>query len=399
MNILFLSTEIPFPLDHGHHLRTANVLKCLAEDHDIYFLGFSKNENINGPVQDLERFCASTDIFLIPEGKFRWRFYLGLLLNLISLLPFAAKKYHLPAVHKRIRKLLVEEKIDLIHIDATWLALYYQDFKNYPSILTTHNVESDRLLGWIKIEKNFITKIYLYFQYIKLLCFERSLWQKFDRCIVVSERDKEILSKNSIRCEFSVIPNGVDVNYFRPNPSIMEMNNLVWVGPMNDPYNRDAVNYFVKDIYPLIVKNVPEIQVNFIGVSPTSYLRKIAERDKRINVLGYVQDIRPYVDQATIYIAPLRAGGGTKLKVLNALSQGKAVVTTSIGAEGITGVSNSNILIADDPGEFAKKTEYLLRNLHIVKQMGQNGRDLVMKYYDWGIIYKKIKQIYRTFEN
>ena len=118
MNILFLSTEIPFPLDHGHHLRTANVLKCLAEDHDIYFLGFSKNENINGHIQDLERFCVSTDIFLIPEGKFRWRFYLGLLLNLISVTPFAAKKYYLPIVHKRIRQLLTEQQINLIHIDA-----------------------------------------------------------------------------------------------------------------------------------------------------------------------------------------------------------------------------------------------------------------------------------------
>lgn len=398
MNILFLSTENPYPPDHGHHIRTYNILKQLARENNIFFIGFAKRPDELKYKKHLEQFCKSVDIFLTPGGRNRWYLILSLFANLFSPKPFAVKRFYRKEAKNRILQILNENDVNLVHFDMLHLGMYYDYINSVPKILVNHNVESLRLARLIKVQKNVFIKLYLYVQYLKLIYFEKKMCPKFDRCIVVSDTDKEILKKICSKDNFEIVPNGVDIEYFKPNNVKLKFNSLVWAGGMGDPYNKDAVDYFLEEIFPIIHSEIPDVQMNFIGPSPTDKLIKLAQNYPNIKVTGYVDDIRPYVAESSIFVAPLRSGSGTKIKVLNAMAQGKAVVTTSVGAEGINVENKKNIIISDDPKEFAENMIYLLKNPEVAKKMGEYGRNLIENNYAWEIIFNQMNFIYEKIK-
>jgi glycosyltransferase involved in cell wall biosynthesis len=281
-------------------------------------------------------------------------------------------------------------------MDMLALGLYKETLRDTPVILTNHNVESLRIYRWMQIEKNLIVKCFLFYQYLKLRAFERRICQEFDRCIVVSEFDKNYLEKLCGMDNFVVIPNGVDVRYFKPESGEVKRDHLVWVGGMTGPYNSDAVDFFVEKIWSLIKSKVPGATIDFAGGGPTEKLRKKALEDKSVHVLGFVPDIRPIVQRASVFVAPIRIGSGTKIKILNAMAQAKSVVATTTAAEGIDVTPEKNILIADDPEEFAKKILYLFKNEEMRRKMGEKARELIERKYSWDVISE---DIYRTYED
>jgi len=396
LNILFLSTENPFPVDHGHHIRTYHVLKALAAHHHIYFVAFAQDPSGLKYTHELQGLCKSIKIFQL---RFRgWRQAVLALVNLFSPLPLIAQKYHDPQTVDYIKKLIDEVKIDLVHIDLLHLANYRRALNSRPCILVNHNVESLRILRWSKIERNILLQYFLRYQYFKLRNFERAICTQFNRCIVVSDYDKAFLADLCGGGNFVSVPNGVDADYFQPSDGEVIPNSLVWTGSMKSPYNRDAVIYFLGKIWPIIQRNIPEARVTFVGGSPAKKLKDTAKKYPNINYTDYVQDVRRYVAESAVFIAPLRCGSGTKIKILNAMAQGKPVVTTSIGAEGIDAKPDAEIIIADAPAEFAEKTIYLLRNPQEARKIGLRARKVITEKYDWKIINKKIEQIYKEFE-
>ena len=397
MNILFLSTENPFPLDHGHHLRTYHVLKTLADVYTVHFIGFTQDDSGFKHKPKLQEFCESVDIFQL---KYRGRRQLLLsALNLFSPLPLIAQKYYDPNVATHIKKLIAAAEIDLVHFDLLHLAQYRKELNGLPSILVNHNVESLRVLRWSKVERNPLIKTFLRYQYRKLENFEKSVCCKFDKCTVVSDTDKEFLVKLCGGENFVTIPNGVDIDYFQMSKENILPNTLVWAGSMGGAYNRDAVIYFLERIWPDIQVVIPEVKVVFIGNSPPKILKKMALENPNIEYTGYVEDVRPHIAKSAIFIAPLRSGSGTKVKVLNAMSQGKLVVTTSVGAEGIEAKPDKEIIIADDPKKFAEKTVYFLKHLEEAQEIGQHARRVIEEKYNWEVINTTIRQVYKEFEN
>ncbi|RMD88553.1 MAG: glycosyltransferase, partial [Calditrichaeota bacterium] len=397
MNILFISTEVPLPLDHGHHLRTYHVLKALAEVHTVHFVAFAQNHSVFNYHARLQEICHSVEIF--PLRFMGWRQIILLLINLFSPLPLIAQKYYQTDALKYIKSLIKEASIDLIHIDLLHISRYRKAMKQIPSILVNHNVESLRILRWAKVTKNPLLKLFLYYQYIKLRRFERRACREFDYCITVSDTDRYHLEKLCGINNFLTIPNGVDINYFAPEPVKVVPDSLVWTGSMASPYNCDAVLYFLREIWPIINQRRPSVYVKFVGNSPPSLLKKLSEVEPRIQYTGYVEDVRPFVAEAQLFIAPIRAGSGTKIKILNAMAQGKAVVTTPVGAEGIDAVPEQEIIIADDPCTFADRVVYLLQHPDKAQKLGQRARKLVERKYDWNSIGQIIRSIYAQFEN
>jgi glycosyltransferase involved in cell wall biosynthesis len=395
LNILFLSQENPYPPDGGHYIRTYNILKLLAVRHDIFFIAVANNNERLKNISQLKNICNSVDIFLTRQGNSKLKLLLSLSLNIFSRLPFTAQKNYIDEVRIKIKQLINNFKIDLVHVDILPLAVYHQDFGTLPKILVNHNVESLRLYRWMKIEKNLFKKVFLFYQYTKLCRFEKQMCLIFNRCIVVSEPDCKTLEEMSGAKNFVTLPNGVDTDYFRPknNQRIIDKS-LIWVGGMRYAYNSDAVNYFLDEIFPLIRSRIPDIKVFFIGGSPTSKLIKNSKSNPQIKVLGYVDDIRRYMDQTSVFIAPIRSGSGTKIKVLNALALEKPVVTTSIGAEGIKVNPDEDIMIGDTSQEFAFKTIYLLENPLKAKYIGKSGRKVIEKYYSWEKIGQMMYNIY-----
>ena len=259
MNILFLSQENPYPPDGGHYIRTYNILKMLAQKHKLFFIAIANDDERMKHKHGLENLCESVDIFVIPHGKSKWRTLFSLISNLFSPLPFTVHKNYLQAVRHKIKQLLKDNKIDLVHVDILPLAFYHKDIDKLPKILVNHNVESLRLYRWMKVEKNRFIKLFLFYQYIKLRHFEKQLCPKFDRCIVVSETDQKILEEMCKSRNFVTLPNGVDIQYFSPlNHTTPIKNSLIWVGGMRYAYSADAVDYFLAEILPLIQSKIPD---------------------------------------------------------------------------------------------------------------------------------------------
>jgi len=394
MNILFLSTENPYPPDGGHHLRTYNILKILASRHKIYFVGFAQDESEFKYIPEIKKFCETVDIYKVSKTGYNKTFFRLACKNLFLSYPLVAQRYFIEEARERIDQILVRHSIDLVHMDMLALGLYRGLLKDTPVILTNHNVESLRLYRWIEIEKNLLLKSFLFYQYIKLKEFEKRMCRVFNLCIVVSDYDKSYLNNLCGMDNFAVVPNGVDIHYFGPESVEVRRNHLVWVGGMTGPYNSDAVDFFIEKIWPVIKYEVPGATIDFVGGGPTQKLRNKALEDKSVQVLGFVPDIRPIVQRGSVFIAPIRTGSGTKIKVLNAMAQAKPVVATTVAAEGIDVTPGENILIADDPEEFAKKVLYLLRNEEIAKKIGERARKLMEKKYNWDLIAENIHRIY-----
>ncbi|MEC4686304.1 MAG: glycosyltransferase family 4 protein [Nitrospirota bacterium] len=394
MNILFLSTENPYPPDHGHYIRTYNVLKYVSQHHDVYFIGFIKNKEDFRNVEPIRKMCKTADVFVIPDDVSSVRFYLSLFLNFFSPLPYIAQKYYQKSMKQKIREILKENKIDIVHFDMLHLSRYQSMFDGIPTTLTEHNVESLRILSLLRNSRNVLFKAFMYLQYIKLKSFEKKACAGFNICAAVSEDDLKVLKTMSPSANFVVIPNGVDTGYFAPDDTPFLPNSMIWVGGMDNIYNREAVDVFIEEIFPLIQKEIPAVKFTVVGKSPTRKLLHLAKTNKNIEVVGYVDDVRPYICKTAVYIAPIKSGGGTKLKILNALSLAKPVITTSVGAEGIEVEDNKHLLIADEPGLFAGKTIELLKNPEIAAKLGENGRNLMIEKYDWGIIGEKMNRVY-----
>ncbi|VAX32148.1 hypothetical protein MNBD_NITROSPIRAE03-1263, partial [hydrothermal vent metagenome] len=189
-----------------------------------------------------------------------------------------------------------------------------------------------------------------------------------------------------------------DTDYFKPSAEKVREKHLIWVGGMTGPYNSDAVDYFLDQIWPIVKDEMPDVTIDFVGSSPTKKLQKKASIDNNIKVIGFIEDIRPLVQRASVFVAPIRSGSGTKIKVLNAMAQAKAVVASTVAAEGIEVADSENILLANEPIEFAEKTVYLLRNRELSWTIGQKARSLIENKYSWKVIAQKLFDTYQVYQ-
>lgn len=397
MNILFLSTRSPYPLISGHSLRTYHILKGAAQNHNVTFVTFVqlpehefKKENLD----HLKGFCKAVYPFEIPADLSRITFAKMLFLNLFSSLPFVAQKYDAPLMRQQIREIIQTEHIDLVHVDMLPLAAYINEFENLPKILVNHNVESVRLYRWFRTEPNLVKKAYLGIQCLKLKAFEQSAMNKFDGCVVVSELDRELLIKMGVRSKLFVVPNGTNTKFFKPNNGKVVENSVLWIGHMDVHTNKDAVLYFWKDIYPILKKKYPQVKMTFVGTAPPKEIADATKSDGHVRVTGFVDDIRPYIEEAAVMVVPIRIGSGTRLKILDAMAMGKAIVSTSVGCEGINVSDGENIVIADNREDFASKTIELLKNPDTRINLERNAIELV-KTYDWNLIGEKQELVYK----
>jgi len=349
-----------------------------------------KKENLD----HLKSFCKAVYPFEIPADLSRITLAKMLFLNLFSSLPFVAQKYDAPLMRQKIREIIQTEHIDLVHVDLLPLTAYINEFEHLPKILVNHNVESIRLYRWFRTEPNPVKKAYLGIQWLKLRSFERSAMNKFDGCVVVSGIDKELLLKMGVRSKLFVVPNGTNTKFFTPHNGKVVENSVLWIGHMDVHTNKDAVLYFWKDIYPILKRKYPEVKMTFVGTAPPKEIAAASKLDGHVRATGFVGDIRPYIDEAAVMVVPIRIGSGTRLKILDAMAMGKAIVSTSVGCEGLNVNDGKDIVIADDPENFAVKTIELLKSADKRVNLEKNALELA-KTYDWDLITQRQEAVYR----
>lgn len=396
MNILFLSTRSPYPLISGHSLRTYHIMRGAAKRHKVTLVTHIqledelKSENLD----HLKSICKAVCPYRIPADASKFKLVSALIKNLFSLKPFVVQKYDFPLMRRKIQEILKKGDIDLVHVDMLPLTAYENEFSDTPKILVNHNVESLRLFRWYQNEKNIVKKIYLGLQYIKLKVFERIAMRKFDCCVAVSEIDRDILKAMGVENQIVVVPNGTDTNFFKPLGQDKIEKSVLWIGHMDVHTNLDAVLYFIRDIYPVLKMKCPDVRIIFVGTSPPTEIIEAEKKDKNIKTTGFVDDIRPYLDEAMVLMVPIRIGSGTRLKILDSMAMGKAIVSTSVGCEGLNVTDGKDISIGDTPESFADRVVHLLNNPEQRELLQKNARDLA-KTYDWELIKEKQEAVYR----
>ncbi len=400
MKILFITFFVPYPPTAGHTQRDFNIIRQLAKDNEIFLLCFNQKilipnkAELDNSIKHLSQYCSYIKVFKIPTDYSALKWYSYLFFNLFTITPFTVWKFGSKELRRELKALRANNCFDLVHIDTVELAGYAKLLENTPKLLNHHNVESRLIFRRGANAANPLAKLYLYLQGLKLQLFEKRMLDKFDMNACVSENDQEYLAGISPKARFTQVPNGTDIDYFKPSGEKLQQS-LVFAGSMSWYPNGDAMIYFCSEVLPLIKKEFPDIRCDIIGSHPPSRLQTLAARDKSIQLHGYVDDVRKYIAKASVYIVPIRVGGGTRLKILDAFASGKAVVSTSIGCEGLAVTNGENIIIADKPDEFAKQVMELLKNETLRKKLEINGRKLVEKQYSWEIIVNKLNHIYR----
>ena len=393
MRILFLTTKFPYPPDSGAKIRDFNLIKEISKEHDISLVSFIKDEGEKKNLEFLRPYCKSIEV-VRERGK--TSLLAGIFVSIFTEKPFTIAKFYSSVMKQKIRAALKNNEIELIHCSHLHMAQYVEDIKDIPKILDEHNIEFFLIKRYLKEQKNLIKKIFVFFlQYLKLARYESNVARKFNHCFVVSDVDKKSLESIAPRISLSVIPNGVDVDRYKPQQGNTQSNSLVFTAVMDWFPNEDAILYFYDKVWPLIKKEIRDVRVSIVGKNPSNKILSLSRQEANIEVTGYVEDVRPYIARSSVYIVPLRIGGGSRLKILEAMAMGKTVVSTSIGCEGLNVADNENILIADSPEDFAVKAIIALKDSELRKKIENNARKLVVGQYSWDIICEKVNSVYK----
>lgn len=392
MRILFVNRELPYPADTGGRIRAHALLRQLARRHTVSLIAFGDGDP--EAVAALRQFCA--DVVTVPlaerqrrENKRKYQ-----LLSLFSPRPYQYVAHYSPRMQAAIDAYLAANRVDLVHVEFAQMG-YYRLPPTVPAVLDEHNVEYEILQRTYAATPPSPRKLYAYSEYRKFRRDELSICARFDACLTTSERDKAVLARAVSRTPFHVIPNGVDTAAYRPlaQPDAAEKA-LLFTGTIDYYPNIDGLHFFMDQVFPLVRARVPEARFYIVGKDPPPQISRYAAAPG-VTVTGYVQDVRPYYEKAAVVVVPLRVGGGTRLKIVEALALGKPVVSTTIGAEGIEVTDGENVLLADDAEAMARSIVRLLEDRSLRERLGRAGRRLAEERYDWNVIGDRLDRVYR----
>jgi glycosyltransferase involved in cell wall biosynthesis len=283
-----------------------------------------------------------------------------------------------------ITGLVRRRKVDVMVCDFLAPSVNVPNACSCPTVLFQHNVEATILARHAQVAQNPVTKAYLKSQWRRMCAFERAQCHRFDHVVAVSPQDMKVFREEYGTRSVSDIPTGVDTEFFRPTGEVRpEPFNLVFTGSMDWLPNEDAIAYFVEAILPRVRDEVPEVTLTVVGRNPSPRIVALGRRDSRIRITGSVPDVRPFVERAGVFVVPLRIAGGTRLKIYEAMAMEKAVISTSIGAEGLPVQDGVDIVLADDPERFAGAVIRLLQDPGRATELGRQAARVVRAEFAW----------------
>jgi sugar transferase (PEP-CTERM/EpsH1 system associated) len=389
--LLWLNSGLLLPLDKGGKLRTWHVMRHLAARHDITYLSFEDSTQTVADRRGMSEVCSRLET--VPRtdaAKGTWRFYADAAGYVIDQAPYAVAKYRSFAYRSRLEDLLAAEHYDLVVCDFLPPVVNLPAQLPCPSIVFTHNVEAEIWRRHAEQAANPASKYLMTQQWKRMLRFEADALARFDLALAVSEADRETFARlypRSLRAPVHVVQTGVETDYFVPATAAPERAHMVFTGSMDWLPNEDGMTYFCREILPKIRRAEPDATLSIIGRAPTPAVRKLAEIPG-VDVTGRVDDVRPHIARGSVYVVPLRIGGGTRLKIFEAMSMAKAVVSTTIGAEGLPVTTGRNIEMADEPDAFAQSVVRMIRDTDARRSIEAAARQLVVEKYDWSAVAK-----------
>lgn len=394
--VLVITTRLPYPMISGAKIRAFHILQALARRHRITIVSFyasREEEKYFGVFGDM-------GVNLVPiynpdiDGAIRFK---HIVRSLLSGLPLTVSKYWDKRMADAVCGLIRDS--DAVYCEHMHMSPYIMKSNGLVKVLDAHNVETQIGNRLASVESNLLKKIVLALNGKAMERYEKTICAKYDMILSVSRQDQGVLeSEFGAKC-VRLLENGVDTRYFNavPVPCSEKPLKLVFVGAMDWFPNSDAVRYFVKKTLPLLRAELPQIEFDIVGKNPPDDIRALSGT-AGVRVTGTVDDVRPYVRNSRVVVVPLRIGGGSRLKILEAFSLGVPVVSTTVGCEGIECRDGRELLVADDPKGFASCILRLLRDPSLCAHLADNARRLATGTYSWDVVCSKLPSYFDALQ-
>jgi len=393
MKVLLLTQVLPYPPDAGPKIKTFNLLRHLATRHEVSLLSFVRSAAEADLARHLQPYCRQ--IQTVPLHRSAASDLRHLAHSLLSGQPFVVARDQSPAMQAALWRLTREETFDIVHADQLNMAQFALPLAGPRRVLDQHNAV------WTVVQRLWAQepvgprRLVLRWEWQKLRRYEGDICPAFDAVVTVSREDRRALeSVLAGPVPMYVIPIGIDTREVQPVKRNADASAIITIGTLFWPPNVDGIVWFAREVWPKIKRQRPDARFLVVGSRPAPSLVRLGKEDPAIQVTGYVADTAPLIRDSALLIVPLRAGGGMRVKILNAMAQGLPIVSTTLGYEGIEAVPGRDLLVGDTPGELAAAVLSVLADLELGRRLGAQGRRLVEERYDWRTVCPAIDRVY-----
>lgn len=405
MKVLWLSHLIPYPPKGGVLQRSYNLLREISRYHDVTLVAFNQNNllkdslpGITNPLEHarekLEAFTESVTFLEIPEHVQRGGRYRVALKALLTGRAYNMAWLDSEKARAQIKQVVNSTKFDAVHLDTISLCVYSDLLDGIRVYLNHHNVESSMLFRRAELAGNAVKKFYFSLEAKRLRREEEFFGRRVVKNLTCSEEDASDLDRLTGKSNSVCVPNGVDCDYFYPNEDVArEPKTLVFAGGLTWYPNQHAMNFFIDKVWSPLKKEVPGIKMNLVGRNPTPKFQEMGRADSNFIVHGFVDDVRDYLWPAQIYVCPIKDGGGTKLKILDALACGCAVVADPFACAGIAAEDGKHVVFASTAEQYVEKIKLLTEDPNLRAELQSNGPKLIRNRYSYYAIGEKYSDI------
>ncbi len=389
MKLLMLTPYLPYPLLTGGQTRSYNLIKRLAAlGHEITLFSLVKNDNERKYVGELQKYCKEVQVFRRSEKPWTLK---NILRTGFSFYPFLVVRNWAKGEKNAIEKKIKEEKFDLIHAE-TFYVMPHIPRTSIPILLVEQTIEYLVYRHFVDGFRFLLIKPFLYIDVIKMKFWELRYWKMATKVVAMSDEDKKTMMRELNGLDVDIVPNGVDSEYFgrkvavkSKEPVVLYLGNFTWL------QNREAVAVLLKKVWPKIKLQLPQAKLWIVGKEAKAFFANLESIDIKVEE---VIDVREAYQGASVLVAPIYGGGGTRYKNFEAFASGLPVVTTSIGIRGTEAVDGVEVIIRDDPEKIAEAAVKLLTDEKMYEKIAGNARKMVSSKYDWDPIARKLSKIY-----
>ena len=378
MKIVVVAPRFPYPLDKGDRLTVFHLLKYFSQRHEISLVCFLEPEQDPTWVEKVEPFCRRVE--LVPLRKSQA--YVNCMTGVIGRTPLQLRYYADPQMHHIVRQVIEDVQPDLVYGHLIRMGQYvtpYEDRVRVAAFNLSMTLNHRRLAE----HASGLGKLFHTLEYKKLRGFEADFARSFDRILLISKYDLQAIEQDEPLENVFFNPHGVDYRYFSPDPNPQKVpHSMILTGNMNYAPNVDAALYLYQEILPLVRAQIPEVKVSFVGADPTPEIQALAA-DPVVEVTGRVPDLRTYMNQVEVAVAPIRIGAGLQNKVLEGMSMGLPMVITPVANEGIQAIDGENVLVASSADAFAGQIITLLQDATRRRELGSAAREFIIQNWSW----------------
>lgn len=389
MRLLWIKTELLHPVDKGGRIRSYQMLRSLAQRHHVTYLCLDDGQAAADALERAHEYAHEVvTVPFAPPPKGTAGYLRALLLNLFSPLPYAIGRYQSAELRAQIARLAGSS--DLVVCDFLMSSVNVPEALPAPTVLFQHNVEAQLWERHATVPQNMLRRAYMQLQWHRMQRYEEAQCRRFDHVVGVSALDAALMRRQYGVSTVSHVETGVDFEFFSAQaPRDGAGQGLVFVGSMDWMPNDDGIRWFAGEVFPEVRRRTAGVRLVVVGRAPSPGLRELAARDPAIEITGTVADVRPYLRRAALSVVPLRVGGGTRLKIYEAMATGVPVVSTAIGAEGLPLRSGEHLLIADSAADQVSAICGLLDDPARASALAANALAFVRQYCSWDAVAER----------